>query len=107
MSATRPLPTPATVSPLAVPRADALVARIRELRPLLEANSAQGEGHRVTGRRFGPDRPAAPEATVVQDIADLVRFQGLTEQDRDGAEHADAARLFPRLSVVATEEEPG
>lgn len=47
---------------------------------------------------FGTDWPAAPERTVVHNIANLTTFEGFTEADLAGVDRANAARLFPRLA---------
>jgi predicted TIM-barrel fold metal-dependent hydrolase len=46
---------------------------------------------------FGTDWPAAPEPTVVRNIANLTAFDGFSEEQLRGVEHDNALRLFPRL----------
>jgi predicted TIM-barrel fold metal-dependent hydrolase len=47
---------------------------------------------------FGTDWPAAPESTVVHNIANLTSFAGLTPDQLRGVERDDALRLFPRFA---------
>jgi predicted TIM-barrel fold metal-dependent hydrolase len=46
---------------------------------------------------FGTDWPAAPEATVIRNIANLSVFDGLTADEIRGVERDNALSLFPRL----------
>nr|WP_307856670.1 alpha/beta family hydrolase [Catenulispora pinistramenti] len=56
----------------------------------------------ATGRptliRFGTDWPAAPEPTVVRNIADLTAFDGFTADELRGVERDNALTLFPRFA---------
>ncbi len=47
---------------------------------------------------FGTDWPAAPESTVVHNIANLTSFAGLTPDQLRGVERDNALRLFPRFA---------
>jgi 6-methylsalicylate decarboxylase len=47
---------------------------------------------------FGTDWPAAPEPTVVRNIANLTTFDGLTADELRGVERDNALRLFPRFA---------
>jgi predicted TIM-barrel fold metal-dependent hydrolase len=47
---------------------------------------------------FGTDWPAAPEPTVVRNIANLTSFDGFTKDELRGVERENALRLFPRLA---------
>jgi predicted TIM-barrel fold metal-dependent hydrolase len=47
---------------------------------------------------FGTDWPAAPEATVVRNTANLTAFDGFTENDLRGVERGNALALFPRFA---------
>jgi 6-methylsalicylate decarboxylase len=52
---------------------------------------------------FGTDWPAAPEPTVVRNIANLTSFDGFTTEQLRGVERDNALRLFPRFGSC----EPG
>jgi predicted TIM-barrel fold metal-dependent hydrolase len=47
---------------------------------------------------FGTDWPAAPESTVVRNIANLTSFDGFTAEDLRRVERDNALRLFPRFA---------
>jgi predicted TIM-barrel fold metal-dependent hydrolase len=47
---------------------------------------------------FGADWPAAPESTVVRNIANLTSFGGFTAEDLRRVERDNALRLFPRFT---------
>ena len=47
---------------------------------------------------FGTDWPAAPEATVEHNIANLTGFDGFTDQELRGVERDNALTLFPRFA---------
>jgi predicted TIM-barrel fold metal-dependent hydrolase len=47
---------------------------------------------------FGTDWPAAPEPTVVRNIANLTGFDGFTQDELRGIERDNALRLFPRFA---------
>jgi predicted TIM-barrel fold metal-dependent hydrolase len=47
---------------------------------------------------FGTDWPAAPEPTVVRNIANLTHFDGFTAEQLRGVERDNALRLFPRFA---------
>jgi predicted TIM-barrel fold metal-dependent hydrolase len=47
---------------------------------------------------FGTDWPAAPEPTVVGNIANLTGFDGFTPEQLRGVERDNALRLFPRFA---------
>jgi predicted TIM-barrel fold metal-dependent hydrolase len=47
---------------------------------------------------FGTDWPAAPEPTVVRNIANLTGFDGFTQDELRGVERDNALRLFPRFA---------
>ncbi|MGW6769688.1 amidohydrolase family protein [Streptomyces sp. NPDC055037] len=47
---------------------------------------------------FGTDWPAAPETTVVHNIANLTSFDGFTEDQLHGVERDNALALFPRFA---------
>jgi predicted TIM-barrel fold metal-dependent hydrolase len=47
---------------------------------------------------FGTDWPAAPEATVVRNIANLTGFDGFNPEQLRGVERDNALRLFPRFA---------
>jgi predicted TIM-barrel fold metal-dependent hydrolase len=47
---------------------------------------------------FGTDWPAAPEATVARNTANLTAFDGFTENELRGVERGNALRLFPRFA---------
>jgi predicted TIM-barrel fold metal-dependent hydrolase len=47
---------------------------------------------------FGTDWPAAPEPTVIHNIANLTSFDGFTADELRGVERDNALRLFPRFA---------
>jgi predicted TIM-barrel fold metal-dependent hydrolase len=47
---------------------------------------------------FGTDWPAAPEPTVIHNIANLTSFDGFTTEQLHGVERDNALRLFPRFA---------
>jgi len=47
---------------------------------------------------FGTDWPAAPEPTVVHNIANLTGFDGFTQDELRGVERDNALKLFPRFA---------
>jgi predicted TIM-barrel fold metal-dependent hydrolase len=61
------------------------------LLPTLEVTTAE---HLL----FGTDWPAAPEPTVVRNIANLTSFDGFTTEQLRGVERDNALRLFPRFA---------
>jgi 6-methylsalicylate decarboxylase len=69
----------------------ALAGSRNSLLPTLEVTSAD---HIL----FGTDWPAAPEATVIRNIANLTSFDGLTADQLQGVERDNAIRLFPRFA---------
>jgi predicted TIM-barrel fold metal-dependent hydrolase len=69
----------------------ALAASPNSLLPTLEVTTAE---HIL----FGTDWPAAPESTVIRNIANLTTFDGFTVQQLRGIERDNALRLFPRLA---------
>jgi 6-methylsalicylate decarboxylase len=69
----------------------ALAASRNSLLPTLEVTTAD---HIL----FGTDWPAAPEPTVVHNIANLAAFDGFTEDELRGVERNNARRLFPRFA---------
>ena len=69
----------------------ALAGSRHSLLPTLEVTSAD---HIL----FGTDWPAAPESTVVRNIANLTGFDGFTEDELHGVERENALKLFPRLA---------
>ncbi|MCW2649524.1 MAG: 6-methylsalicylate decarboxylase [Mycobacterium sp.] len=70
----------------------ALAGSRNSLLPTLEVTTAE---HIL----FGTDWPAAPEPTVVRNIANLTSFDGFTAEQLLGVERNNALRLFPRLEV--------
>ena len=68
----------------------ALAGSRNSLLPTLEVTTAD---HIL----FGTDWPAAPEPTVVRNIADLTNFDGFTREQRRDVERNNALRLFPRF----------
>jgi predicted TIM-barrel fold metal-dependent hydrolase len=68
----------------------ALAGSRNSLLPTLEVTTAD---HVL----FGTDWPAAPEPTVVRNIANLTRFDGFTPEQLRGVERDNAVRLFPRF----------
>jgi 6-methylsalicylate decarboxylase len=68
----------------------ALAGSANSLLPTLEVTTAD---HIL----FGTDWPAAPEATVVRNIANLTSFDGFTPKQLEGVERNNALRLFPRF----------
>jgi predicted TIM-barrel fold metal-dependent hydrolase len=69
----------------------ALAGSRNSLLPTLEVTTAD---HIL----FGTDWPAAPESTVVHNIANLTSFAGLTPGQLRGVERDNALRLFPRFA---------
>ena len=69
----------------------ALAGSRNSLLPTLEVTTAD---HIL----FGTDWPAAPEPTVVQNIANLTSFAGFTTDELRGVERDNALRLFPRFA---------
>jgi predicted TIM-barrel fold metal-dependent hydrolase len=69
----------------------ALAGNPNSLLPTLEVTTAD---HIL----FGTDWPAAPEATVVRNIANLTTFDGFTPEQLHGVERNNALRLFPRFT---------
>jgi predicted TIM-barrel fold metal-dependent hydrolase len=69
----------------------ALAGSRNSLLPTLEVTTAD---HIL----FGTDWPAAPEPTVVRNIANLTHFEGFTAQELRGVERDNARRLFPRFA---------
>jgi predicted TIM-barrel fold metal-dependent hydrolase len=69
----------------------ALAGSRNSLLPTLEVTTAD---HIL----FGTDWPAAPESTVVHNIANLTSFAGLTPDQLRGVERDNALRLFPRFA---------
>jgi 6-methylsalicylate decarboxylase len=71
----------------------ALAASRNSLLPTLEVTTAD---HIL----FGTDWPAAPEPTVVKNIANLTSFTGWADGELAQVEHANAAKLFSRFEPV-------
>jgi predicted TIM-barrel fold metal-dependent hydrolase len=69
------------------------------LLPTLEVSTAE---HIL----FGTDWPAAPEPTVVRNIANLTSFDGFTAEQSRGVERDNALRLFPRFTDGAQHLDP-
>jgi predicted TIM-barrel fold metal-dependent hydrolase len=69
----------------------ALAGSANSLLPALEVTTAD---HIL----FGTDWPAAPEPTVVRNIANLTTFDGFTADELRGVERDNALRLFPRFT---------
>jgi predicted TIM-barrel fold metal-dependent hydrolase len=69
----------------------ALAGSRNSLLPTLEVTSAD---HIL----FGTDWPAAPEPTVVHNIANLTGFDGFTAAELRGVERDNALKLFPRFA---------
>jgi predicted TIM-barrel fold metal-dependent hydrolase len=69
----------------------ALAGSRNSLLPTLEVTTAD---HIL----FGTDWPAAPESTVVRNIANLISFDGFTAEDLRRVERDNALRLFPRFA---------
>jgi predicted TIM-barrel fold metal-dependent hydrolase len=69
----------------------ALAGSRNSLLPTLEVTTA---AHIL----FGTDWPAAPEPTVVRNIANLTSFDGFTADELRGVERDNALRLFPRFA---------
>jgi 6-methylsalicylate decarboxylase len=69
----------------------ALAGSRNSLLPTLEVTTAD---HIL----FGTDWPAAPESTVVHNIANLTSLAGLTPGQLRGVERDNALRLFPRFA---------
>jgi predicted TIM-barrel fold metal-dependent hydrolase len=61
------------------------------IRPTLEVTS----GDHIL---FSTDCPAAPEPTVVGNIANLTSFDGFTADELCGVERDNALRLLPRFA---------
>jgi 6-methylsalicylate decarboxylase len=68
----------------------ALAGSRNSLLPTLEVTTAD---HIL----FGTDWPAAPEATVIHNIANLTSFDGFTPEQLRAVERDNALKLFPRL----------
>jgi aminocarboxymuconate-semialdehyde decarboxylase len=68
----------------------ALAGSRNSLLPTLEVTTA---AHVL----FGTDWPAAPEPTVVKNIANLTSFTGWADGELAHVEHANAAKLFSRF----------
>ena len=68
----------------------ALAGSRNSLLPTLEVTTAD---HIL----FGTDWPAAPEATVIHNIANLTSFDGFTPEQLRAVERGNALKLFPRL----------
>jgi predicted TIM-barrel fold metal-dependent hydrolase len=68
----------------------ALAASPNSLLPILEVT---GHDHIL----FGTDYPAAPGPAIDRNIENLMRFDGLTNDQRADIERTNATRLFPRL----------
>jgi predicted TIM-barrel fold metal-dependent hydrolase len=68
----------------------ALAGSRNSLLPTLEVTTAD---HIL----FGTDWPAAPEPTVIRNIANLTSFDGFTDAELHGVERDNAIRLFPRF----------
>lgn len=69
----------------------ALAGSRNSLLPTLEVTTAD---HIL----FGTDWPAAPESTVVRNIANLTNFDGFTSEQLRGVERDNALKLFPRFA---------
>jgi 6-methylsalicylate decarboxylase len=69
----------------------ALAGSRNSLLPALEVTTAD---HIL----FGTDWPAAPEPTVIRNIANLTSFDGFTPEELRGVERGNALKLFPRLA---------
>jgi predicted TIM-barrel fold metal-dependent hydrolase len=69
----------------------ALAGSRHSLLPTLEVTTAE---HIL----FGTDWPAAPEPTVVRNIANLTSFDGFTTEQLRGVERDNALGLFPRFT---------
>jgi predicted TIM-barrel fold metal-dependent hydrolase len=72
----------------------ALAGSRNSLLPTLEVTTAD---HIL----FGTDWPAAPEPTVVHNIANLTRFDGFTPEQLRGVERDNALQLLPRFGRTA------
>jgi predicted TIM-barrel fold metal-dependent hydrolase len=68
----------------------ALAGSRNSLLPTLEVTTAD---HIL----FGTDWPAAPEATLIRNIANLTSFDGFTPEQLRAVERGNALKLFPRL----------
>jgi aminocarboxymuconate-semialdehyde decarboxylase len=68
----------------------ALAASPNSLLPILEVS---GHDHIL----FGTGYPAAPAPAIDRNIENLMRSDGLTDDQRADIERANAIRLFPRL----------
>jgi predicted TIM-barrel fold metal-dependent hydrolase len=69
----------------------ALAGSANSLLPTLQVTTAE---HIL----FGTDWPAAPDATVVRNIANLTHFDGFSTEQLRGVERDNALRLFPRFT---------
>ena len=69
----------------------ALAGSLNSLLPTLEVTTAD---HIL----FGTDWPAAPEPTVVRNIANLTSFDAFTATQLHAVERDNALRLFPRFA---------
>ena len=69
----------------------ALAGSRNSLLPTLEVTTAD---HIL----FGTDWPAAPEATAVHNIDNLVAFDGFTKDELQAVERDNALKLFPRFA---------
>jgi 6-methylsalicylate decarboxylase len=69
----------------------ALAGSRNSLLPALEVTTAD---HIL----FGTDWPAAPEPTVIHNIANLTSFDDFTPEELRGVERDNALKLFPRLA---------
>jgi len=74
----------------------ALAGSRNSLLPTLEVT---GANHIL----FGTDWPAAPEPTVVRNIANLTSFAGFTQDELRGVERDNALTLFPRLAKASAQ----
>jgi predicted TIM-barrel fold metal-dependent hydrolase len=77
----------------------ALAGSRNSLLPTLEVTTAD---HIL----FGTDWPAAPEPTVMRNIANLTSFDGFTAEQLRGVERDSALRLFPRFTDGGQHLEP-
>jgi predicted TIM-barrel fold metal-dependent hydrolase len=69
----------------------ALAGSRNSLLPTLEVTTAD---HIL----LGTDWPAAPESTVIRNIANLTSFDGFTPEQLHGVERDNALRLFSRFA---------
>jgi predicted TIM-barrel fold metal-dependent hydrolase len=70
----------------------ALAASPNSLLPILEVTSHEQI-------LFGTDYPAAPGPAIDRNIENLIRFGGLTDDQRVEIDRANATRLFPRFGT--------